>query len=92
MLDTDVLEILVAEDDDASLCDQQGELVFLGVTKLRELQSADLGADDGCELGDFDIGVVSRDQVGFLLVGGKTTVVELEWLEGIQVRLLVVDW
>lgn len=31
LLDPDVLEVLVAEDDDASLGNEEGEFVFLGV-------------------------------------------------------------
>lgn len=43
----DVLEVLTAENDDASLSDQQSELILLGIAELAELQAFDLGTDSG---------------------------------------------
>lgn len=47
LLWANVFKVLVAEDYHASLCNQQGQLVFLGIAQLRELQACDLGADSG---------------------------------------------
>jgi len=90
-LDTDVFEVLVTEDDDTALGDEEGKLVLLDVAQLGELQAADLGADDGRELGCLDGGVRWREEVGLGLVGDEAAVVELEGLEGRELGLFVVD-
>ncbi len=91
LLKANVLEVLVAEDDDAALGDEQGELVTLLVVELRELQAADLGADDRGQLGHLEVLVVLGEEVGFLLLGDEAAVVELEGLEGREGGRLVVD-
>lgn len=45
LLNADVLKVLVAEDDDAALGNEQGQLVLLQVIEGRQLEAADLGAD-----------------------------------------------
>lgn len=90
LLDTNVLEVLVSEDDNASLGDQQSKLVLLLIVQLRELQTSDLGANDRRKLADLDVRVVLGDEVGLVFVGIKATVVELERLKGSQVCLLIV--
>lgn len=37
LLWTDILEVLIAEDDDSALCDEQGQFVLLDVRELRQL-------------------------------------------------------
>lgn len=91
LLQPNVLEILIAEDDDAALGDEQRELVLLEVVELRELQPADLGADDGGKLVGLDGRAVLGEQVQHLLVGDEPAVVELEGLKGGEGGLFVVD-
>ncbi len=45
LVDSDILEILVTEDDDAAFGDQERQLVLLQVVQFRELQSSDLGTN-----------------------------------------------
>ena len=45
LFDSDILEVLVTEDDDAAFGDQERELVLLQVVQLRELQPSDLGTN-----------------------------------------------
>lgn len=90
-LNPNVLEVLVAEDHHAPLGDEQRELVLLRIAELRELQAADLGADDGCELGYLQGRVFSRQEVWLGLVGCSAAVREGEGLQGREVRLGVVD-
>jgi hypothetical protein len=56
-------QILVAEEYNAPLGDQKGELVSLLVRQVFELQADDLGADVRCEVLDFFRG----GEEGFLL-------------------------
>ena len=91
LLQPNVLEILIAEDDDAALGDEQRELVLLEVVELRELQPADLGADDGGKLVGLDGRAVLGEQVQLLLVGDEPAVVELEGLKGGEGGLFVVN-
>lgn len=53
-----VLEILAAEDDYSSLCNQQRQLVLLGIAELAQLEPFDLSPDPGSELGDEDVWIV----------------------------------
>jgi hypothetical protein len=43
-LDREGGEVLVAEGDDFTLCDEEGELVFAFITELGELHAGDFGA------------------------------------------------
>ena len=45
--------VLIAEEDDASFCNQQTELILLLVGKLRQLHSVQLGPDMPCEMDHF---------------------------------------
>lgn len=58
---------------------------------MRQLQPADLSADDGRELSGLDRGAIPGEQVGLLLVGGEAAVPELEGLERAEVRLLIIN-
>jgi hypothetical protein len=71
---------LVTEDDDAALGNEQSELVFLGVGETGELKAADLGADERGQLCLNDCVGVLWEEVGFRLVSGQATVLELERL------------
>lgn len=64
-------EVLVAEEDDASLGDEQSQLVFLLFRQVLELETLDFGADVGGEIGDFGRG---RQEGLFLLVGARARV------------------
>lgn len=46
-------EVLVAEENDAALSDEQGELVALLGGQVFELETDDFGADVGCQVDDF---------------------------------------
>lgn len=35
LLWTDILEVLIAEDNDSALCDEKGQFIFLDVRELR---------------------------------------------------------
>ena len=48
---TDILKVLIAEDDYAPLCNEQGKFVLLRIRKLRELDSTDLSTDTRCQTG-----------------------------------------
>ena len=50
LFDSDILEVLVTEDDDAAFGDQEREFVLLKVVQLRELQSSDLGSNGRSKL------------------------------------------
>lgn len=91
LLDTAVLKVLVAKYDNTPLGDEEGEFIFLDVAELRELDTADLGADDGRERRRLDGGVGERKEVRLGLVGDETAVVELERLDGRELGLFVVD-
>ena len=45
--------VLVAEENDASFCNQQTKLVFLLVCKLRKLHSVQFGPDVPCNMDNF---------------------------------------
>lgn len=87
----DVLEVLVAEDNDAAFGDQQREFILLQVAELGELQTADFGADYGGEFGYFEVWVSLGEEVGFFFVGHEAAVVEFEGLEGREAGFVVVD-
>jgi len=91
LLDADVLEVLIAEDDDTALSDEECEFVLLEIVELGELQAADLGADDGGELCHLQVCVVLGEEVGLDLVGDQTAIVELKGLQGWEMRIFVVD-
>ena len=91
LLDANILEVLAAEDDDASLGNEQGQLVLLRVAQLRELQTPDLGADARRQVRHAQAGDGRRQQVRFSLVSGQTAVGKLERLEGGECCLLIVD-
>lgn len=88
---TDVLKVLVAEDDDPPLGNQQGELVLLLVRELRELQAADLGADTGRQFRDDNVGVIRLEEVRLVLVGEEAAVTEVEGFRGSEFGDGVVD-
>jgi hypothetical protein len=91
-VDAGVLEILVAEDDDAALGNEQGELVLLQVGQRRQLEAADLSANGRGQAGGGDTGGrVGGQQVGLGLVGDEAAVVEGKRLEGREGGLFVVD-
>jgi len=91
LLDANVLEVLVAEDDHAALGDQQRQLVFLEAVELAELQPADLGTDDGRELGHLEGGVLGRQKIWLVFVGDEAAVIEFKWLQRREGSLLVVN-
>lgn len=69
-LNPNVLKVLVPEDHHTPLGNEQRQLVLLEVVELRELQAADLGADDGRELGHLEVRVLLAIQkIGLGLVG-----------------------
>ncbi len=92
LVDTDILEVLVPEDDDTTLGDQQRQLILLPVGKLRQLQTAHLGANYGCNLGHRKAGIILGEEVRLVLFGDKAAVVELEGQEGWKGGCLVVHW
>lgn len=70
LLNTNVFEVLVPEDHDATLGNEKGQLVLLEVVELRELQAADLSTNDGSELGDLEVWVLlGVEEIGLGLVG-----------------------
>lgn len=92
LLNANVLEVLVAEDNNASLCDQEGKLILLGIVQLRELKTSDLGANYWREPVGLDIWIVLGKKIRLFLIGIGATVVELERFECIKVRFLVIHW
>lgn len=90
-LKADILEVLTPEDNDATLSDEQRQLIFLEAIQLRQLEATDLSADDGREFGRLDRGIVLWEEVRLLLVGDQPAVVELEWLEGRELCLFIID-
>jgi hypothetical protein len=91
LLDADVLEVLVAEHDHATLGDEKRELVLLLVVELGKLEAADLGANDGRQFGHVEVRVVLGKEVWLLLLRHQSPVVKLERLESGEMGLLVVD-
>ena len=90
-LRSNVLEVLVPEDDDAALRDQERQLILLAVVELGQLQPADLGPNDGRELGHLEVGVCFFGQeVPVLLVGHQTSVVKLEGLKRGELGFLII--
>lgn len=92
LLDADVLEVLASEDDDASFCDQEGELVFLHVGQFGELEAFDLGSDARSQFRDFDFAVFGVQEMGLCLVGFRAAVDEFKWFRGRELGGLIVDW
>lgn len=92
LLDTNVLEILVTEDDQTPLRNKEGQLVFLLPSQLRQLKTADLSPDDGSNLRDGQVGiVVLGEEVPLLPVRHEAPVVEFEGLGGWECGRFVVD-
>jgi len=81
LLGTDVLEVLVAEDDDDPLGDQERELVLLSAVEPRQLKAPDLGSDDRGQLCRLDLRVALGQEVGLLPAYCEPAVVELERLQ-----------
>lgn len=81
-----VLEILTAEDDYSSLCNQQSQFVLLGIAELAQLEPFDLSPDPGSELGDEDVWIVGCKKVRLCFVCESAFVNDLErlgeWEEG----------
>jgi len=69
LLRTDVLEVLVTEDHHAPLRNQQCELSLLGISQLRELESADFSADSRRQASHHHIWIIRRQQIWFCWVG-----------------------
>ena len=90
LLCTDAFEVLVAEDDYASLCYEQSKLVPLRICELRELESADLGADPRREAGFGYAGMVQ--EICFRFVCIQTAIAKFERLDGRECCGFVVDW
>jgi hypothetical protein len=78
LLGANVLKVLVAEHDNASLSNQQRELVPLHVCQLRQLQPFDLCADTGRKLCCLERDICSRKQVGFRRICMATAVHEIK--------------
>lgn len=91
LLGPDILEVLVAEDDDTALGDQQGELVLLGIGQLRQLQARDLSADARCQLCDFQVGISLWQKVWLCRVCVEAAVLEVEQFCGRELGGGVVD-
>lgn len=45
LLDANVFEVLIAENDDASLGDEESQLVLLDVVELTQLKTPDFGSN-----------------------------------------------
>lgn len=81
-------QVLVAEEDDAPLGDEQGELVLLRVGEVLELEALDLGADVRREVGHLGrgaeerllglVGAGARVGVGALRVADLVDIVQVE--------------
>ena len=48
-LGADVLEVLIAEHNHASLCNDQSKLILLRICEFRELGTTDLSTDSRCQ-------------------------------------------
>lgn len=85
-LGPDISKVLVAEDDHAALSRQQGELVFLRVAELAQLDAEQFGADVGRDLVDGDAG--GLQEVFLLWVGAQADVCVGEFFQ----RRLLQTW
>lgn len=74
----DVLEVLAAEDDHASFCDEQGQLVTLDIAQLAQLQSLDLCPNSRGELRGDHFRIVGREEVRLGFVGESAFVDDFE--------------
>ena len=92
LFNPNVLEVLASKDDYTAFGNEQCQLVLLEVVELGELQATDFGANDGGELGHFEVWVLLGEEIGLLLVGYQSAVVELERLQGWEAGLFIVDW
>lgn len=90
LLNTNVFKILVTENNDTALSNQEGQLVFLQVIQLRQLEATDLSPNNRCDLGNTNVGTVFREEIGLGLIRNQSTVVELEWLERWKCGCLIV--
>ena len=90
-LGPDVLEVLPAEDDNSSLCDQESQFVLLGIAELAQLESSNLSADSRRELSGDDVWVVGCKEVGFGLVGESAFVNDLDGLGGWEEGVVIID-
>lgn len=57
LLWSDVLEVLVPEDYDASFCYELGKLILLSAGQPRKLETRDLGSGTRRQLGDLQLRV-----------------------------------
>ena len=73
-----VLEVLAAEDDHASFCDEQSQFVPLDIAQLAQLQSLDLRPDSRGELRDDHFRIVGREEVRLSFVGEGAFVDDFE--------------
>jgi hypothetical protein len=68
-LGPNVLEILAAENNHSSLCNQQSQLVLLCITELTQLETLDFGSDSGSKVCGSDIWIIGCKKVGLGFVG-----------------------
>jgi hypothetical protein len=66
-----VLEVLIAEDDDLSLCNKESELVQALLAQLRDLDTSDFGTKVRADVARLDIW---GEEMGLLGVGAKTRI------------------
>lgn len=92
LLDANVFEVLIAENDDASLGDEESQLVLLDVVELTQLKTPDFGSNTRRQIDHFESGdILFGQEIGLFLVGDETSVVELEGFERGKSGLGVID-
>jgi hypothetical protein len=91
LLRSNILKILVPEDDNATLGEQQSEFIFLCVRQCRQLEATNLDSNAGSQVGDDDVWIAGLVEIGLGLVGVKTAVMERKGFRRWVFRLIVVN-
>jgi hypothetical protein len=91
LFNTNILEVLPAEDNNTSLRNQESELIFLDICQLGELETFDLGSHARSKFRGLEFGVLRIEEVGFGFVSFQPTIHELEWLGWWEFSGFIVD-
>jgi len=91
VLNSDVFEVLAAEDNDATLSHEQRKLVFLHIGQLGELEAFDFGSNTRSQFCDLKLGVMWVEEMRFGFVRLSPTVNELKCLSRRELGRLILD-
>ena len=91
LFNSDVLEILTAEDYDASLGNEQCKLIFLDIGQLRKLKAFDFRSNARSKFCNLQFGVLRIQKVWLCFVCLQSTIDELKRFGGWEGGGFIVD-